>query len=130
MRPILSASLLLSPMLFAASAVASQPKTDAPAATQGVRVSTGITVPAILDSANIRIPANTLDRTLASEAKVVLALNVDEKGNAQNVRILQSANPDLDARVVAAVRQSHFRPAKLDHQAIPVDLNLIINVQR
>jgi len=129
MRSILVASLLLSPMLIAASAVASQPKTDTPAATQDRRISTGITAPEI-DSTNIHIPADALGQTASSDARVVLSLNVDEKGNAQNVRVVKSVNPDLDSRVVAAVRQSHFQPAKLDNKAVPVDVNLIFTVKR
>ena len=130
MRSILIASLLLSPMLYTASAVASQPKTDAPSTTQERRVSTGITSPVILESGKIHISAHALDGTVEREAKVVLALNVDEKGNAQNIQVVQSANPDLDARVVAAVRQSHFRPATLDNQVIPLNVNLVVTVQR
>jgi TonB family protein len=129
MRHILIASLLLSPMLVTASAIASQPSTDAPAATQGRRISTGITAPAI-DSSNIRIPADALGRIFTNDAQVVLSLNVDEKGNAQNVKVVKSVNPDLDSRVVAAVLQSHFQPAKLDNKAIPVDVNLVFTVKR
>jgi TonB family protein len=63
-------------------------------------------------------------------AEVVLALTVDAKGNAENIRVVKSADPDLDARVVTGVSQAHFRPAKLDNQAIPVDLNMIVQVNR
>jgi TonB family protein len=129
MRPTLLASLLLSPMLVAASAVASQPKSDAPAPAEYHRISTGIAVPAIVDS-TFRIPAGSLGETGAASAKVVLSLNVDEKGNAKNVRVVKSANPTLDARVVTAVLQSHFRPATLDHQAIAVDMDLTVSVLR
>jgi TonB family protein len=129
MRPVLIASLLLSPMLVSASAVASQPKTDDPAATPVRRISTGIIAPKI-DSTNIRIPADAIGQTVANDAQVVLSLNVDEKGNAENVHVVKSANPDLDSRVVAAVSQSHFQPAKLNNKAIPIDVNLIFTVKR
>jgi len=129
MRPNLIASLLLSPMLVSASAVASQPKTDAPAPVEYHRISTGIAVPAIIDS-TFRIPAGSLGDTGVGSAKIVLSLNVDEKGNAQNVRVVKSANPALDARVVTAVMQSHFRPATLDHHPIAVDMDLTVSVKR
>jgi|SRR5277367_2253007 len=129
MRSILAASLLLSPMLYAASAAASQPKTDA-SAPQERRVSTGITSPVVLDSTNIHIPASALDRTIASESTVVLALNVDEKGNPTNVHVVHSSSPDLDARVITAIKGSHFRPAKLDNQAVSREVNLVVTVQR
>jgi TonB family protein len=131
MRPILAASLLLSPVLFAASAIASQPKIDAPATTTEYhRISTGVAAPAIIDDASFRIPADALRQTGSGNAKVVLSLSVDEKGNAQNVHVLKSANPELDSRVIAAVLQSHFHPATLDHKAIAVDMDLTVSVQR
>jgi TonB family protein len=129
MRSILAASLLLSPMLYSASAVASQPKTDATGTTQERRVSTGV-IPPSIDSSTIHIAPAALDGTMAGSAKVVLALNVDEKGNAQNVRVVQSANPNLDSRVIEGVQKSHFRPARLDHQNIPLDVNLVVEVNR
>lgn len=130
MRSILAASLLLSPMLYVAPAIASQPKTDAVGTTQDRRVSTGVTSPVVPEFTTLHIPASALDQTVPSQATVELALNVDEKGNAKNVRVVRSANPDLDYRVVQAVRQSHFRPAKLDNQAIAVDVDLVVQVQR
>ena len=130
MRPNLIASLLLSPMLVTASAVASQPKTDAPASAEYHRISTGVAAPAMIDESSFRIPADALGQSVAGDAKVVLSLNVDEKGNAQNVKVVKSVNPSLDARVVAAVLQSHFRPATLNHQPIAVDMDLTVSVKR
>jgi TonB family protein len=115
-------------VFFTAAAIASQPKVDAQAPTQFSQSHESVTSPATLDSASIRIPGNTLGQTGA--AKVVLSLNVDAKGNAQNVRVVQSAGPELDARVVAAVRQSYFHPAKLDNHAVPVAVDLVVTVQR
>jgi TonB family protein len=126
MRPTLVASLLLSPMLLTASAIARTPKTDA-AATTPARVSTGVVAPKILNADNFHIPADVLGQ---GNAQVVLSLNVDEKGNAQNIRVVKSANPELDARVVSQVSQSHFRPGTLNDHAIPVDMNLVVKVQR
>jgi len=130
MRNLLIAGLMLSPMLLTSAAVASSPTSDAAVATHTLRVSTGVTAPEIIDPTDIHIIASDADRVLPAGANVVLALNVDEKGIAHNLRVVKSVNSDLDARVVAAVSQSHFRPAKLDNQAISYDLNLIVNVQR
>jgi TonB family protein len=129
MRSILVASLLLSPMLYTASAVASQPKTDAAGAIQERRISTGVTSPEVIGASKIHIPPSAI-RSDESGAQVVLALRVDEKGNAENIRVVKSANPDLDARVVEGVRQSRFRPARLDNQPIPLDVNMIVEVNR
>ena len=130
MRNLLIAGLMLSPMLVTSAAVASSPKSDAAVATQNLRVSTGVTAPELIDPTDIHIASSENDRVLPAGVSVVLAMNVDPQGNAHNLRVVKSVNPDLDARVIAAVSQSHFRPAKLDNQAIPYDLNLVVQVQR
>ncbi len=127
MRPIHFAGLLLSPMLAAASAFALPPTTDAAAMS---RVSTGITAPRLIDSGALRIPAEALGETDTNQASVVLSVQVDAKGTAQSVRVVKSANPVLDARVVSAVLASQFQPARLNHQAIPIEVSLTIKVQR
>ena|ERR1700761_8339741 len=128
MRPYQVAGVLLTSALLAAPAFAASPKSDV--AAQPQRVSTGIVAPVLADPAGIRIPADVIGQNPGGQSKVVLSLNVDEKGNAQNVRVVQSANPVLDYRVVEAVKQSHFQPATLNKHAIPVDMALTVNVQR
>ena len=128
MRPYHVAGVVLSSALLAAPAFAASPKSDV--AAQPQRVSTGIVAPVLADPAGIRIPADVIGQNPGGLAKVVLSLNVDEKGNAQNVRVVKSASPALDYRVVQAVMQSHFQPATLNKHAIPVDMALTINVQR
>ena len=129
MRSILVAGFMLSPMLAVASVAATLPSTDAPATTEYHRVTTGVAVPAAIESQTFHLPSGTLAQSSASDAKVVLSLNVDEKGNASNVHVVQSANPSLDASVVSAVLQSHFRPATMNHQPVAVDMNLTFNVR-
>ena len=130
MRSILADSLLLSPMLYTASAVASQPKTAAPATTQALRVSSGVTVPAVLDTTNIHIASDANERLSPVDSKVVVNLWVDAQGHPQGVRVVKSLYPDLDAHVVAVVRQFHFHPAKLDNQPVAQNMNLVVSVQR
>jgi TonB family protein len=128
MRRILVASLLLSPALFTASAVASQPATDAAASTQGRRISTGVIAPKLLKSTSIEIPGDAFDAILPPDAEVGLKVNVDEQGNARDIQVVKPVNADLDARVVAAVSKFRFSPATLDSQAIPfsLDVNVVV----
>ena len=130
MRNLLIAGLMLSPMLITSAAVASSPKSDAAVATQNLRVSTGVTAPELIDPTNLHIVASDADRVLPANVSVVLAVNVDEQGNAHDFHVVKSVNASLDARVLAALSQSHFRPARLDNQAIPYALNLVVEVQR
>jgi len=129
MRRILVASLLLVPMLFPAAAVASQSASDSSASTPARRLSTGVTLPKIVYTTDVSVPADTFDQITPTEARVVLSLNVDEKGKAQNVQVVNSVNSKLDDHVVEAVRQFRWRPGTLDNQPIPVDLNLIVYVR-
>jgi len=125
MRPVQMA-VLLSSVLVSASAFAASPKADSVITAQPVRVSTGVVAPVMLDTASFHISANA---AAASSGEVVLELNVDEKGDARNVRIVKSGSPVLDSKVVAAVMQSHFKPATLNNHPIAVDLDLKVKVQ-
>jgi TonB family protein len=116
-------------MLFPAAAVASQSASDSSASTPARRLSTGVTLPKIVYTTDVSVPADTFDQITPTEARVVLSLNVDEKGKAQNVQVVNSVNSKLDDHVVEAVRQFRWRPGTLDNQPIPVDLNLIVYVR-
>jgi TonB family protein len=130
MRRIIVASLLLSPALFTASAVASQPATDDAAASTTVRrISTGVVAPQLLKSTNFGIPADAFDAILPPNAEVGLKVNIDEQGNARDIQVIKPVNADLDARVVAAVSKLRFTPAKLDNQVIPLDIDLNVVVK-
>jgi TonB family protein len=112
-------------MLLVASAVAHPAKTDLTVKRQ---VSTGTLAPAVIDASNFRLPASPLGRSGEGDAQVVLSLNVDEHGNAHVLKVVKSANPELDNRVVTAVQQSHFQPAKLNNQSISSDVDLTVVV--
>lgn len=130
MRHNLAASILLSPLLFTAAAVASSPATDVPASTHVRAVSTGVTFPKVISTTDIDIPSNAFNAWSPASAEVVLQLKVDEKGAVQDAQVVKSLNPQLNAPVLAAVRNFRFRPATLDKQAVPIDMNLVIQVQR
>jgi TonB family protein len=122
------ASLFLAPALMAVPAFAGAAKTDA-VNMQNVRVTTGVVAP-VLDSSAIQIPPGSLINTIGGEATVVLSLYVDEQGHAESVHVVKSAGHDIDDRVVDGVLRSKFRPATLDHHAIPLEMSLIVRVQR
>jgi TonB family protein len=127
MRRILVASLLLSPMLFTASAVAST-ATDAPVSTQLPRVSTGVIPPQLLKSVSLIIPTDAFDAITPPDAEVGLKVSIDEHGHTQGIQVIKPVNADLDARVARAVSKLRFIPATLDNQAIPltIDLNVVV----
>jgi hypothetical protein len=129
MRRVLAASLLLPSLLLPAAAKASTPVNDASAPTP-VRVSTGVTAPVLRGSPVLFLPQNLSFDLIPTDAQVELSLTVNEKGLPQNVKVVKSFSPIVDARVIDTVNQMHFRPGKIDDQPTAVDLNLIVNVTR
>jgi len=129
MRHTLLTGLLLVPLALAAPAFASRSAVDVMNSTHGLAVSTGVIHAKILSHANdIYVPAVSQFSWFPSPAQVDLKLEVSKKGRAQDIQILSSDDPFLNAPVVAAVRQFRWRPAKLDHRTIPIDLNLRVRV--
>jgi TonB family protein len=129
MRRILAASLMLSSLFLPAAAKASTPVDDASASTP-VRVSTGVTAPVLIGSPVLSLPDGYSFDLIPADARVQLSLTVDEKGEPQNIRVVKSFSPFIDARVVETVSQFHFRPGMVDNQPTAVDLNLTVNVAR
>ena len=129
MRRILATSILLSSLTLPAAAFASTPVDDATAPTP-VRVSTGVTEPVLVDSGFLALPDGYSTSAIPNDAEVGLSLTVDEKGLPHNIQVTKSYNPFWDARVIETVRQFHFKPATVDDQPTPVDMNLTVNIAR
>ena len=130
MRRTQVASALLFPLLCTAAAVASSPATDAPASTSTLRVSTGVTPAEVIYTPPIALPQDETAQGFPNITEIVVHMNVDQTGKAQDVKVVRSLYPTLNEHVVDAVRQFRFRPAELDHQAVPVDMNLKIQLKR
>lgn len=128
MRRILATSVLLSPLFFSAAVFASQPIDDASAPTPARPLSTGVKPAHVLYSPNVELPSATVE-TLPYDAEVILKLNVDENGQAQDVQVVKSPSPLLDEPVAELVRQSRFRPATLDNQPVATPMTLTVVVQ-
>ncbi|MGA7857095.1 MAG: energy transducer TonB [Terracidiphilus sp.] len=129
MRSVLIASLLLAPLAFTVPAVASQPSVDAIPSTHNLQLSTGVTSPAITErDTHIEVPSSLFADGLPDLERVDLKLRLDREGRAENIRVVNSDDPYLNAPVVAAVRQFRWRPARLDHHTIPIGLNLRVRV--
>ena len=130
MRRIHAASALLFPLLCTAAAVASSPATDLPASTSVRRVTTGVTPAQIIYAPHIILPSDTTAVAMPSNPEILVHVNVDETGKVQDAKVVRSLYPTLNPSVVDAVRQFRFRPAQLDNQAVPADVNLKIQVKR
>lgn len=128
MRRILAASFLLPSLFISAAALASQPVTDEPASIPAHPITTGVKPAHVLYAPDLDLsPADA--EALPYDAKVVLTLNVDENGNAQDIQVVKSPSHYLDAPVAAAVRQYRFRPATLDNRPVVMPMNLTVVVR-
>ncbi len=108
---------------------AAPPATDVSASTHSHQVTTGVIAPKLIKESKITVATTDFyTQDLASQF-VLLHLLVDENGKPQNVQVIKSANPQVDSRVLAAVRDYRFSPATLDHQTIPLQLDLRINFE-
>jgi TonB family protein len=130
MRSMLVSSLMLSSLLIPAVANASSSKDDASVPTPAIRVSTGVSAPTLSEPIDIVLPDGLAADFLPMDKEVGLSLTVDQSGQASNVKVVKSVNPYWDALVVDAVQKSHFKPAKLDDQAIAIDMNLTVNIAK
>jgi TonB family protein len=128
MRRILAATVLASPFFLSAAAIAA-PATDATASTPTRALSTGVKPAHVLSSRDVDLPP-TAFQALPVGAEVVLSLNVDEKGRAQSIQVVNSSNHQLDGPVAESVSHYRFRPAMLDNQPILTPMTLTVLVQR
>jgi TonB family protein len=128
MRRILAASILLSPLFISAAALASQPVTDDTASTPTRPLSTGIKPAHVISTTDVNLTPAALE-TLPYGAEVVLKLNVDEKGQPQDIQVVKSPSHYLDGPVADAVREYRFRPATLDNQPVKTPMTLTVEVQ-
>lgn len=117
---------LLSSLLVPVTAHAVEAAGSVPA----IRVTTGVVSPVLLNSNNFSVSADAMSAVVSPRPSVVLALTVNEKGHAENVRIVKPVSPKIDEQVLTAARAFQFRPATLNQQPVAVDLTLTVVVQR
>jgi len=150
MRKVILATLALSPMLLHAQAntpaqspassptpglqskllkpeelAAANTRAAVPSTTPR-RISTGVTPPKLIQTVEI-ISDNTWPWAVTGrDRKVIVTMLVDENGKPSDLKIVQSAGPDMDKNVLKAVSQYRFRPGTLDHAPVAAPINLEI----
>jgi hypothetical protein len=132
LRRILVSSLILSSFALTAAAATGKSANDAAASnTPSVRpVSTGVTAPVLVKTPHIEIPAAAIPDAYPDLSQVVLKVSLDADGTPSDVQVVRPLSPEADGRIVAAVRELRWTPALLDNQKIPINLNLVVQVQR
>ncbi len=130
MRHILTSTVILSSLLLPAAAFASKPADDPAATTPAPRITTGVIGPFLVNSLNLTAPQGPDASFLPADAQVGVSFVVDEKGVPENIQVTKSINPSWDSQVVEAVSKLHYRPARIDDQKIPVDMNLTVVIAK
>ncbi len=96
----------------------------------GLRISTGVVGPKLIQSVNFNQLDGLHSRVVANEVTVVVTMTVDENGKPGNVSIAKSGGEAIDQDVLAAVGQYRFRPGTLDGQPFALPVRLAIVVER
>jgi len=130
MRPVLASTLMLSSIFLCAAAHASTSTDDATAPTPGVRVSTGVTAPKLPQAISLPMPVGISTAFIPADSTLELSFTVNSKGRAEDVKVTKPLSPFWDARVVEAIQKSQFKPGKLDDQAVPIDMNLVVTLMK
>jgi len=95
------------------------------AKSSALRIGGGVTAPKVLHKME---PEYTEEGRVAKyQGTVVLAVEIDPNGIAQNIRIIKGLGFGLDENAVTAVRQWQFQPATKDGAAVTVQARIEVN---
>jgi TonB family protein len=95
----------------------------------GHRISTGVIEAKLIKQAETGLSVSDFHTSDLSTQTMALHFVVDESGTPKNIEVIKSINPEVDSRVLAAVRQYRYKPAMLDGEAVASDLNLNLKFQ-
>jgi protein TonB len=108
-----------------APVAATQPVVDASSEAKPIRIST-VSEPKLVKYRAVTLDSADFHTASPDNQKLILHFVVDETGTPKNIEVLKSVNQDVDGRVLNAVRQYRYAPAKLDGQVVASDLNLVV----
>lgn len=112
--------------LVARSAAPTPMATDVAGTLRQRPISTGVTAPKLIASRPITVSTSDFPDADLSIQPVVVHFTVDAFGVPQNVKLVRSVNPTVDARVIAAVSGFKYEPAKLNEWNVPMGMNLVV----
>jgi hypothetical protein len=149
MRITILAAVALCPMLLHAQANSpAQPavksatlesrltKPEAPGALPGatasiktpVRVSTGVMFPKLIET-NPIVESASWPWRLTEDSKIaVVKVLVGPDGKPVKVEMIKPLGAGMDKDILAAVGRYRFQPGTLDHQAVPLEVNLTVTI--
>ena len=153
MRYLIAAALVVSPLMLNAQTVtsaqnphlaamqssltaarlmmssASASAADRTSAATPARVSTGVVEPKLIYTVAIRRDTISVLSPGFNRRSATLSMVVGEDGKPTDLKIVESAGPDLDPEILQAVSQYRFRPATVSGQKVAMGLNLHMEIQ-
>jgi TonB family protein len=125
MRKLIVAILSLSSfMLHAQASTPAQTQVASNGPAQVKRISTGVIAPKLVYTVDVVADSSSTARLFSSNCTVVVSMVVDKNGKPEDLKIVRSAAPGVDASVLAAVSQYRFTPGMVSNQPIATPLNL------
>jgi len=91
------------------------------------RIGDGVTPPVVLFRAHPQVTEQA--RKAEFNGAVTVTLTVDTCGRPQDVRVARGVGMGLDESAVEAVKHYAFKPAMLDHEPVPVELDVAVIFQ-
>jgi TonB family protein len=101
------------------------PAAAAPSPAGVYRVGGGVTAPRLIRKVEPEFPEQ--DRRAQVQGTVTLYVQVGPEGKAENMRVLHSISPGLDAAAMGAVSQWQFEPGKKDGKPVRVESQIEVN---
>lgn len=98
---------------------------DRSGASEIIRIGGGVVAPKLVF--RVEPAYSEAARALRAEGVVVLEAVISATGTVENVRVLRSAHPLLDASAVRAVAEWRYEPATLGHRAVRVYLTVTVS---
>jgi len=89
------------------------------------RIGGGVSAPAVL--LKIEPEYSEEARKAKWQGTVVLAIVVDEKGHARDLKVIRSLGLGLDQKAIEAVEKWRFKPGMKDGKAVPVQATIEVN---
>ena len=123
-----SSTPALQSTLIAAASFPAATSADRAANPTALRVSTGVTAPRIIHTANLAAGSSRNRHLVATDQHISLEMIVDETGKPTSLAIVKSAGEMLDKDVLATVSLYRYQPGMLDGQPTPgpVKLEVVI----
>jgi hypothetical protein len=92
------------------------------------RVSTGVVPPVLVHAAQLT-QSSVLPAGYMHNRTVGLSLTVGKDGKPTAVKVVKSAGDLTDYQVLSSINEYVYKPATLDGEAIPMDVNLSVTVE-